>query len=75
MDEVMTIAEIEEQFDSEWVLVGDPEVDEQFHVIRGRVLWHSKDRDEVYRKMVELRPTSSATLCTGKIPDDMVIVL
>ena len=75
MDEVLTAAQIETQFESEWVLVEDPQTDEALAVQRGRVRWHSKDRDEVYRKAVELRPTRFAILYTGKIPKDTAVVL
>jgi hypothetical protein len=75
MDEILTLDEIKSRFDSEWVLVEDPEVDEQLKVVRGKVLFHTKNRDELDRKMIELRPRSSATLYTGKIPDNTAIVL
>ena len=75
MDEALTAAQIETQFESEWVLVEDPQTDEALAVQRGRVRWHSKDRDEVYRKAVELRPTRFAILYTGKIPKDTAVVL
>ena len=75
MDEVLTAAEIEARFGTEWVLVEDPETDETLTVRRGRVRWHSKDRDEVYRKAVELRPSRFAILYTGRIPEDAAVVL
>ena len=75
MDEVLTATQIETQFESEWVLVEDSQTDEALAVQRGRVRWQSKDRDEVYRKAVELRPTRFAILYTGKIPKDTVVVL
>jgi hypothetical protein len=75
MNEMMTLAEIEERLASEWVLIEDPEVDGQFQVIRGKVVWHSKDRDEVDRKMLELRPKSPIILYTGQFPEDTAIVL
>ncbi len=62
----MTIKEIELSFDSEWVLVGDPVTDESLNVLRGRVLHHSKDRDEVYRRGLELRPERVAILYLGR---------
>ncbi len=71
----MTLAEIENQFDSEWVLVEEPETNEDLEVIKGKVLHHSKDRDEVYRKAVALRPKRSAILYTGEIPEDTAVVL
>ncbi len=75
MDEVLSIEEIRSRFDGEWVLVGDPEFTDMNEVIRGTVLCHSKERDEVYRKVMELRPASSAVLCFKKVPDDVVIIL
>jgi len=75
MEEVLTIAQIEAQFDSEWILVGDPQTNEALEVQSGKVLWHSKDRDEVYREAVRLRPKRFAMLYTGTIPKDTAIVL
>jgi hypothetical protein len=75
MDDVMTIEEIEAQFESEWILIEDPETNEALEVQSGKVRWHSQDRDEVYRKAVELRPKRFAMLFTGKMPEDTAIVL
>lgn len=75
MSEILTIDEIRERFDSEWILVEDPQLDESFDVLAGRVLAHSKDRDEVYQKAVELRPKRSAFLYLGGIPDGTAVVL
>jgi hypothetical protein len=71
----LSAAEIESRFPAEWVLVTDPQTGENLEVQSGRVLCHSKDRDEVYRKAVELRPARFAILYTGKIPEDTAIVL
>jgi hypothetical protein len=62
MTDVLTVAEIESQFPSEWVLVEDPETNEALGVKSGKVLYHSKDRDEVYRSAAELRPKRIAML-------------
>ncbi|HWX40891.1 MAG TPA: hypothetical protein VN345_07045 [Blastocatellia bacterium] len=75
MTDILTVAEIESQFPSEWILVGDPDADSSLDVQRGRVLYHSRDRDEVYRKAVELRPKRFAMLYTGSMPKDTAIVL
>lgn len=75
MDDILTLAQIQKQFDSEWVLVADPQTDATLEVQSGKVLWHSKDRDEVYRKAVELRPRRFAMLYTGRMPKDTAIVL
>jgi hypothetical protein len=75
MEEVLTIAEIESRFTSEWVLVEDPETDDAMEVRAGKVVCHSKDRDEVYRRAASARPARFAILYTGTIPEDAAVVL
>ena len=75
MDDVLTLAQIEAQFASEWVLVEDPQTNEALEVQSGKVRWHSKDRDEVYRQAVALSPKRFAILYTGKMPQGTAIVL
>ena len=75
MTDEMLLTEIERRFESEWVLLEDPQTAASLEIIGGKVLWHSKDRDEVYRKARELRPRHSAIVYTGTIQDDMVVVL
>ena len=75
MDDILTIAQIEEQFASEWVLIEDPQVNDALEVQSGRLRWHSKDREEVYRQAVTLRPKRFAVLYTGRMPEDTATVL
>ncbi len=76
MNDVMSLTEIEALFKSEWVLVGDPETAETLEIRKGKVLWHSKDRDEVYRKARELKPRHCAILYTGPlVPEGTAIIL
>ena len=75
MADLLTMAEIQSQFTSEWVLIEEPQTNDALAVLSGTVRCHSKDRDEVYRKAVELRPKRSAILYTGTIPNDTAIVL
>ena len=75
MDDILTIAQIEAQFASEWVLVEAPQTNHALEVQSGRVRWHSKDREEVYRQAVVLRPKRFAILYTGKMPEGTAIIL
>ena len=75
MNENLSIAEIESRFDGEWVLLEDPQVNQQMEILGGKVLAHSKDRDEVYQKAVELRPKHSAFLYLGTMPENTAIVV
>ena len=75
MDDILTVEEIEARFQSEWVLVDEPLTNEALEVQRGRVIFHGKDRDEVYRRAVALRPKRFAVLYTGTIPRDVELAL
>jgi hypothetical protein len=75
MSDLLTYAEIEAAYAGQWVLVDDPDLDENNVVLRGRVLWHSSDRDEVYSKARELRPRRAAILFTGTIPAGAAVEL
>jgi hypothetical protein len=75
MAKALTLAEIHAQFAGEWVLVEDPQTNPALEVQSGRVLYHSKDRDEVYRQAIALRPARFAVLYTGTIPQDTAVVL
>jgi hypothetical protein len=75
MDEVLSISEIEAKFDSEWVLIEDPRTDDALEVRGGTVRCHGKDREEVYRRAVEIRPKRFAIVYTGRMPQDTEIIL
>lgn len=75
MSQTMTIGEIESCYPSEWILIEDPVTNDALEVESGKVLWHSADRDEVYRKAVDLRPRHSAFVFTGMLPEDIEFVL
>lgn len=75
MAEVLTVAEISSRFSDEWVLIESPRTDELARVRAGKILYHSKDRDEVYRKAVELKPSYFAMLYTGDMPKNTAIIL
>ena len=75
MADVMSIQDIRERFGEEWVLLEDPQTNEYLAVQGGTVLCHSKDRDEVHRRLAELRPGRFAIVYTGTIPEDTAILL
>ena len=66
---------IEAKFDSEWVLIENPWTDEGLTIRSGTVRCHGKDREEVYRRAIEIRPKRFAIVYTGKMPQDTAIVL
>ena len=76
MDEILTIEEIEARYPSEWVLIGEPRVDEATsRILGGQVIYHSLDRDDVDRKAIELRLPYFALRYLGPWPENMELVL
>ncbi|MDQ2733260.1 MAG: hypothetical protein M3Y56_16545 [Armatimonadota bacterium] len=75
MNKILTIAEIHSQFDSEWVLVAEPQTNESLEVQGGQVLYHNKNRDEFDRKVLEFHPKRFAVLFTGRPQENMEYVL
>jgi len=75
MNEVLTVAEIKAKYDSEWVLIEDPQTNEALEVQSGRVLYHSKDRDEFDRKALGFHPKRFAVLYTGQPREGMEFAL
>ncbi len=75
MDKILTISEIEKQFRSEWILLENPKTNEALEVQGGKVVFHSKDRDEVYSMAATKYPKRFARLYTGKISKDAAILI
>jgi hypothetical protein len=75
MPELLTIEEIHARYAPDWVLIGDPQTDECQRLLAGRVLFHSANRDEVDRRLLELRPARFAFRYLGTLPNDMAFIL
>ena len=75
MDDVLTADEITARFAPDWVLIGEPQTDENLVLLAGKVLFHGPDRDEVYNKARELRPGRFAVHYLGPWPENMALVL
>jgi len=75
MNEILTMEEIEARYAPDWVLIGEPQVNEDLSVRGGRVLFHSPDGDAIYRKATELGVERIAVRCLRPWPEDMAFVL
>ena len=67
--------DIRKAFKDQWVLIQVGKVDESLNVVEGEVLAHSKDKDEVYKKLLQIRPKEFSIEYTGMIPEDLAVVL
>jgi len=75
VDEILTIDEMKARYAPDWVLIGDPVVDEGQRLLAGRVLFHSPDREAIYARMDELPGDRFGVRFLGERPKDMVFVL
>jgi hypothetical protein len=76
LNEILTMAEIESRFPDEWVLIQDPQTDEHLEVVSGRVVCHSRNREDINRALQEHEPPwRFAVLFNRTAPDDRVYVL
>jgi hypothetical protein len=75
MDEVLTFDQIKARYAPDWVLIGELETDENLEVLSGKVLFHSPDADEVYRRVKELMPGRFAVQFLGPLPEHMALIL
>ncbi|NCR14176.1 MAG: hypothetical protein GPJ01_02920 [Microcystis aeruginosa LL13-06] len=67
--------EICQFYPEQWVLILNPELDEELNVIQGQVLTHSANRDEVYNQLSLRQGQPVAIEYTGIIPDNIVVVI
>lgn len=73
--QIMSLEEIFSLYPDEWVLIVNPELDEELNVIRGEVLAHATERDEIYSKLSLRNGKSVAIEYTGSIPDNIAVML
>lgn len=74
VDMVLSMAELEARYSGNWVLLLDPETDEQLTVLGGRLFYYSPDRDEFDETVARLlRPEHReiAVFFVGPWPDDV----
>jgi hypothetical protein len=74
----LTMAEIEDKYPNEWVLIDHAKIGRYQRVLGGFVVAHTTNRDEMDRRMVEYPGNSTiAVRYTGKMemdPDEAVLL-
>jgi hypothetical protein len=73
--EILTIEQMRERYQNEWLLVAFTELDDDFNVLTGEVIAHSHDRDDIYEAFDRRDGKSVAVEYTGQIPADLACLL
>ncbi len=68
-----SIETIKQTYKNEWVLLTDYEIDEYNEPLLGVVVAHSKEREEIYDKQMEIKK-DLFIFYTGKIPQDLAVM-
>ena len=74
MKKVFTTKELEARYSGEWVLLVNPVQNELMEPMRGELVFHSKDREEVYKEAHERKDAHTAIFYVGKLPEVLVVV-
>ena len=76
MSEIAVIAEESKKHADEWLLFEVTELDEHQCPVKGRLLCHSKSRDEIHEVAMRNFGKDLMTTFTGEpVPPDMYVVL
>jgi hypothetical protein len=75
MKKVFTMQELEARYSGEWVLLVNPVHNEVMELIRGELVFHSRNRDEVYKEAHKRKDAHTAIFYVGQLPKDLVVVL
>ena len=71
----MKWADIKKSYKNQWVLIEVDKVDDSFNLLEGEVLTHSKDKNEIYQKLLQIRPKEFSIEYTGEVPEDLAVVM
>ena len=72
--QVQTLLALKRRYPKEWLLLTNVVADELTRPIKGRLVAHSKNRDDIYDRLARVRAGSVCIEYTGKIPKDLVVV-
>ncbi len=75
MSGIMTFEEIQQHYDGEWVLISYTETDEKLQVIKGEVIAHSPNKEEIYKALESAKDKPLAIEYMGQVPEDIAFIL
>ena len=75
MSPIMTFEEIKQNYNGEWVLIAYTETDENLQVIKGEVIAHSANKEEIYQALESAKDQPLAIEYMGQIPEDIAFIL
>lgn len=72
-DKKQSIEQMEKAYSNEWLLITDYETDESTRVTKGRLVAHSKCRDDIHKKLSNYTGRRCIQY-SGKLPKDQGVM-
>ena len=66
---------IEKKYKKQWILLDAVKVDRNLNTVEGKIIAHSTDKEEIYKILLSKKPKKFSIEYTGKIPDDLAVVM
>ena len=75
MSKIMTFEEIRQNYDGQWVLIAYSETDEELKVVKGKVIAHSANKEDIYQALEKAIEQPLAIEYMGRVPEDLAFIL
>lgn len=75
MSEMMTFEEIKQNYNEQWVLIAYSETDEDLQVVKGKVIAHSVNKEDIYQALEVASEQPLAIEYIGQVPKDLAFIL
>jgi hypothetical protein len=75
MSAILSFEEMQQHYRNEWLLIAYTELDSDMNVLRGEVLKHSPDVEEVYKALPQRQGRAVAIEYVGEVPQDLAFIL
>ena len=75
MSDLMTFEEMQQNYHGEWVLIAYSSTDENLPVIKGQVLAHSLNKEEIYQALESATEEHLAIEYLGQVPEENDLIL
>lgn len=71
----MLWTQIKDRYIDQWVLLDNVEIGDDMEILGGDVIYVRPNKDNVYRKLLEIKPKKSAIEFVGDIPEDIAMMI
>lgn len=72
---LLNFPDIEKKYHDQWVLIANPVYDKTNRIKKGRLLFHSEDRDKIDKVMLESKEDNIAIRYLGTLDKDVSVIL